>query len=454
MENSSREGEEIKMDLVQGGRLKSFSNFVALNLFLLALVGIKIPSAFRNFWAEDGGFYEQALVDTFPEEFFSSGGGYLIFISRIISRIVTLGPIEHAPFVNAVVVNVFLSLFIQRVYVNLGIFVKSRIYKAIISISLFLLPINNFDVIASGGALHFQLLFVSLILALSAKERKAIYKLDTFIIAVAILSDPFTLITLMPLFFQRKNELAKIWRKVPGSLTFIIASVITQIAMVINFQLQGNRSIGTSPSILKTLYLFLDRVIGSTFVPHWGHISSSSLNEGGITRYLVMRAVIGLVCTSIILIFISLHLQKRLPKGEIHTKSSISWLVFLSSFYWLTVGLIFNPEPRYAIFPGLCFLLTVLILIDHRSCQGKGQRIVCVPTCIVLSFSILIWILSATPNERRILGPEWGSQISIGKSACAQSGRQSVWIKTLPTDDGWKVEIPCQSLAMQLNISR
>lgn len=93
---------------------------------------------------------------------------------------------------------------------NLGIFVKSRIYKVIISISLFLLPINNFDVIANGGALHFQLLFVSLILALSAKERKAIYKLDTVIISVAILSDPFTLITLMPLFFQRKNELAKI----------------------------------------------------------------------------------------------------------------------------------------------------------------------------------------------------------------------------------------------------
>lgn len=94
------------MDLVQGGRLKNFGNFAALNLFLSVLVGIKIPSAFRKFWAEDGFFYERALVDTFPEEFLS-GSGYLNFISSIIARIVTLGPIEHAPFVNTVVVNVF-----------------------------------------------------------------------------------------------------------------------------------------------------------------------------------------------------------------------------------------------------------------------------------------------------------------------------------------------------------
>lgn len=436
------------MELIQGGRLKYFSAFVGLNLFLLALVEIKIPSAFRNFWAEDALFYEQALVDNFPGEFFSPGSGYLIFISRIISRFVTLGPIEYAPFVNVLVVNIFLSLFIQRVYVNLGIFIKSRVYKAIISISLFLLPINNFDVIASGGALHFQLLFVSLVLILSAKERNDICKLDVLIIAVAILSDPLASLTLIPLFFQRKKLLAKFWKKAPGSITFITASVITQAVMVINFQLQGNRSIGTSPSILKTLYLFLDRVIGSTFVPYWGNISSSSLNEGGITQHLMIRAVIGFVCTSVIFFFILSHLQSKLPKTETHTKFSVFWLVFLSLFYWLTVGFTFNPEPRYAIFPGLCFLLAVLILLDHRSCQGRRKSIVDVPTCIVLSLSIVVWLLSATPNERRILGPEWGSQISVGKLECAKSGVQSVWIKTLPIDDGWKVEIPCQSLAM------
>jgi hypothetical protein len=435
------------MGLELGRRLKSCSAFIALNLILFALVGIKIPSAFRNFWAEDAFFYEQALEDTFPEEFFSSGGGYLIFISRIVSRIVTLGPIEHAAFINVVVVNIFLSLFIQRVYVNLGVFVKSRIYKSVISISLFLLPINNFDVIASGGGLHFQLLFVSLVLVLSAKERKVFYKLDTLVIAIAILSDPLALITLIPLFFQRKKELRNFWRKSPVSLTFITASVITQIVMVINFHSQGNRSIGTSPSILKTFYLFFDRVIGSTFVPNWGNISSSSLNQGGITRYLLMRAVIGILCASVIFFFIFLHLQKKLPKSEVHSKSAVSWLVSLSSFYWLTVGLTFNPEPRYAIFPGLCFLLTVLILFDHRSCQSKGKKIFDVPTCIVLILSIVIWILSAAPNERRILGPEWGGQISIGKSECAQSPGQSVWIKTLPTDAGWQVAISCQSLA-------
>jgi len=427
--------------------LIKLGTFVGVTFLLVILVAIKIPTAFSNFWAEDGTFYQQALQDTFPKDFFSSGGGYVIFISRIIARVVTLGPVAYAPYVNVIVVTIFLSFFIQRLYANSSYLLKSKIYKFIISISVFLLPINNFDVIASGGALHFQLIFISLIIILAAKKRNAIYKLDVFVVSIAILSDPFALITLTPLLFNRRSEAMKFWKNAMGALIFISVSTVTQIAMVVKFNLQGNRPIGDGHSIVKTSFLFLDRVIGSTFIPHWGNVSSDSLHQGGITPQLAIRAVIGLICVGIIMFFTLAHLRKGLPDGDIHAKTALVWLLSLPSLYWLTVGLIFNPEPRYAIFPGLCFLFAILILFDHSSCEGKSQTIVAVSSYLVLVFSILIWALSATPSDRRVLGPDWHSQISKGKLECAQISQGSVWIKILPIDADWKVELECQYLA-------
>lgn len=423
-----------------------FSTFVGASFFLLILVAIKIPTAFRNFWAEDGTFYQQALSDTFPQDFFSSGGGYVIFISRIVARIVALGPVLYAPFVNEVVVTIFLSYFIRRLYINLSLLLKSKIYKFIISISVFLLPINNFDVIASGGALHFQLIFLSLIILLAAKKRNAIYNLDALVVSIAILSDPLTLITLIPIFFRSRTEVIRFWKNALGALILIAIAVITQIVMVVQFYLHGNRPIGADHSFLKTSYLFLDRVIGSTFVPHWGNVSSDSLHQGGITTSLKIRAVIGLICIGVLMFSTIAHLRKNLSESETHAKSTLTWLLFLPSLYWIAVGLTFNPEPRYAIFPGLCFLLTTLVLLDHKSCEGKSQMTVNVLSSLVLIFSIFIWAFSATPSDRRILGPDWHSQILKGKQACSQKGQVSIWVKILPTDADWKVELQCQSL--------
>ena len=259
----------MRVMLKQHKWITEISTFVGVTFSLLILVAIKIPTAFRNFWAEDGTFYEQALTDNFPQDFFSSGGGYFIFISRIIARLVTFGPVAYASFFNEVIVTLFLSFFIVRLYVNLNFLLKSKIYKIIISISVFLLPINNFDVIATAGALHFQLIFISLIISLSARKRSGISKLDIVIVSIAILSDPLALITLIPLFIRERTEVMKFWRNALGAMILIAISVATQIAMVIRFYLEGNDRIATSHSILKTSYLVLERVIGSTFIPHW-----------------------------------------------------------------------------------------------------------------------------------------------------------------------------------------
>ena len=68
---------------------------------------IKIPIAFDSFWAEDGAFYSQALVEAFPIDFFISGGGYVIFVSRILSNLVANFPVYYAALANAVLLCCF-----------------------------------------------------------------------------------------------------------------------------------------------------------------------------------------------------------------------------------------------------------------------------------------------------------------------------------------------------------
>ena len=421
--------------------------FLAGNIFLLLfIVVLKIPFAFSNFWAEDGVFYQQAVDNAFLGDFFISGGGYLIFISRIVANFVAVGPVDYAPFINTIIVISVLGFLTQRLYINLKYLLKSKIYNLLVCLSVLLLPINNFETIASGTALHFQLLFVVLVMALVARKESLISNIDTFVIVIALLSDPFTFLALVPLFFRHKYEVIRFWKKRGGKLTLLTLSLVLQLVMMVLFHLKDDRALGVSHSFAKTGYMFLDRVVGSTFIPNWGLISFESFAEGKITINLIARAATGLLCLGYIGIFVVRHLRKSLDQGEVHTKETLIWLILMPSFYWFAVGVLFNPEPRYAVFPGLSILLVALILIDHLTCESKSKIRNSVIACIVLIFTITNWLLSASPSQRRIEGPDWHSQIVHGKLECKTLSLDSVLVKILPIDDHWKIEMQCQVL--------
>jgi hypothetical protein len=414
--------------------------------FLLIVLALKIPSAYSNFWAEDGVFYQQALDNRFPGDFFISGGSYVIFISRILSNLVAIGPIEYAPLVNTVLVMFFLAFFIERVYVNLGHLIRSRIYKFIICLSVLLLPINNYETIASGTALHFQLLFVALVINLAAIKNGAFTAVDLIVLLITILSDPFGVIVLVPLFLGRVSNIVRFWKGKKLILFSVVGSVALQLAMMAIFHFRGDRALGASHSILKVTYLFLDRVIGSAFIPHWGYISSDSFTAGNITVHLIIRAGIAFLCFAALAGFLFFFLRSKFALGEIHSKTTVIWLVLLPSIYWLIAGYLANPESRYAVFPGLSATLAVLVLLDHLSCERDPRGFTRTVEYIVLGFSILIWVLSANASARRITGPDWQSQFDRLRVECKSSSFDTVSIKILPEDKFWKLDFSCHTL--------
>jgi len=67
--------------------------------------------------------------------------------------------------------------------------------------------------------------------------------------------------------------------------------------------MQGARSFGQERSVFKTFYLFLDRVVTSTFIPGWGLVSSSHSAGESFTTKSLSRAVVAM---AVLLIWIDL----------------------------------------------------------------------------------------------------------------------------------------------------
>lgn len=417
--------------------------FTLYTFAFLLMTLIKIPSAFQSFWAEDGAFYGQAIRESFPNDVFISGGGYIIFVSRILSNLVSLFPVYHAAFTNTIILCLILAFLAQRIYVNLLFAIQSSLYRALISLSIFLLPINNFETVASGTALHFILLFVVLVICLSSKQTKSIVNTDIFVVAISLLSDPFTILSLIPLSFARPSFLKDFWRRRKSVLLIWSFSFLVQVLMIYVFYTQNLRKLSESPSILKVVYLFLDRVIGSTLVPGWGHVSSDLFSKSEFSLFLLVRGL----SAFLILLFLIFTAVKLSKKSKSQHQNSTHWVLLylfvVPTFYWCLAGLLVNPEPRYAVFPGLSLLVVVFYLLENTTRFKQRALLNRLITISISSLVIVTWLSSISPSDRRVNGVSWQNEVVKARLECQSAKLESTFLRILPRDHGWSVEMKC-----------
>lgn len=211
---------------------------------------------------------------------------------------------------------------------------------------------------------------------------------------------------------------------------------------------QGARSIGQEHSVTKTTYLFLDRVVGSTFIPGWGHVSSSDFTGDLFMAKLLGRAIISAVILGIwIVLYRKLNTKKIADQGYLLKNQVILFQLLASALaYWFAVGIVFNPEPRYGIFPALCLLMAATVIVDRYSstmAKPKSRKLTVWIFCASISAT---WILSWSPSAHRITGPQWSEEIVKALKLCTNSNSKSAKLKILPGGDNWYVEVPCTSL--------
>ena len=428
-----------------------FITWVALSV----LYAVRIPMGYKSFWAEDGAlFYQGAVESSFIETLKSPTAGYLLLLGRIGGKITSYFPIENVTIVNFMIATFVMALCIVTVFNHSRALISKIPLRAFVTLGLVFIPVSNFDSLANLANLHFTLPFVVLMILVSSQENSKTSWLSVFLIILACLSDPLCIFCL-PALLNFKRVRTRLSFSVNTSVysKAYLVSMVIQFGFTAVYLSQGARSLGQEHSVAKTTYLFLDRVVGSTFIPGWGSVSSSDFTEGSFTAKLLIRAAIATVVISIwIILYLKLFANDVVDETNMLRNNTILFQLTTSSLaYWFTVGIIFNPEPRYGIFPALCLLTITAAIVDrYLITQGKlkNRNLILWIFCASISAT---WILSWSPSAYRITGPEWKEEIVKGVKYCTISKSKTAKLQILPGAGNWYVEVPCSSLTKEKN---
>ena len=414
---------------------RTFVYFFIIWFALTLILATKIPSAYKRIYAEDGVSLQQSLESSFPNELFEPMSGYLDFLLRVIASIVSIFPLEFASLIFFGANTLFLAILWASVYISSINLFKNRRWRFFAATSLILIPIGNFESLANAANLHFYFMSASLVVILAQPRNGLEAFLLSSIVFLAATSIPLMILT-FPLVITRLS-LSQFRPKNVKDKTIILSWILgnsIQAFFIMTTSL-GERKSTSVNSISEVAYLYLDRVVGSSLIPFWGFVSTSTqlpfphlFNK---TTFLLIRAIF-----TICMIMLFLILIKRVS-GLTSTQNRMCFVVvFTGIFQWIFVGLLFNPEPRYAIFPSFSLLIALFYAVQHKSAQNLRLDL------LVIILVVLTWVGSWAPSKIRTEGPYWNTELKKARATCFGVA-QKVSIPISPNSSSWQITIDC-----------
>lgn len=419
----------------------AFTKLVGAWALVSGILYLKIPTAFTKIYAEDGSIsLQDALAETFPNDFLSPYAGYFDIIARGAGRVVASFPLQNASQIFFFFNTLMLTWIAITIYRASSEVIPSGFNRAIFSLSLILLPIASFESLANTANLHF--FFMSACLPIFLRKNTSGYEnyFFSFFVLMATLSTPLMVFYFPLIVFLRWNSKNSSLLAKPNHFELAwLFGILIQVVFIIS-EAFGDRTSTGVQSVAKTGFLYLDRVVGSTFFPWWGNVSDSTPSIApdlfSARIYLALRAIFALILFFLFIIYI---IKSSKKDSEIRNLSSA--VMITAFFYWFVVGVLFSPEPRYAIFPSFA-LLVVLFYV-----QGEGlkkERLNLHQRTIIVLI-ILTWLGSWSPSELRVNGPTWATEYEKARVDCF-AGASDVQIPIIPTNLKWFVVIDCEKV--------
>jgi hypothetical protein len=416
--------------------LRSSISFIGVWIALATIFAIKIPSSYKKIYAEDGASLQQSLENPFPQELFEPVAGYMDVLLRGAGAIVSLFPLDFAPQVFFLINTFLMASLWLSVFVSSRSLINSGGWRTLLATGLILLPIGNFESIANSANLHFYFMSACVLILLSTPKNRFEIIFLSSVVLLAASSIPLMLLTFPLVLIKNllREKTARSPRDLAISFSWILGNVF-QIVFILTVALGERKSSGIN-SPTEVLYLFLDRVLGSTIIPFWGMVSTSTETPIprilGTSSYLILRAVVALS----MLLVISLMAIKysRFTSGE---RLMLITIIGTGLLHWLLVGTVFNPEPRYAVFSSFCFLASLIYVFQNL--PGEFFLIKYIAVTILL----FTWIGSWSPSTLRTEGPTWDSEFRKAQLECAD-GAKIVSITTTPINKNWQVKVDCR----------
>lgn len=396
---------------------------------------LKLGSAADAIYAEDGAIYLQEAIDfPFPEDFLIPYAGYTDITARVLGNFVSLFPLEKYTLAILFSVSFVLTSIGFLVYISSRDTIRNFRLRVLLSVGLILLPIGNFESVGNITNLHFYLMAGCLFLLVGKNIPQTRNFFGVFFIILSSLSTPLMIfylpIIMISVLISTKHRVRFAFHRYHFALIIGIALQ----ALFIIIMAPGERGSHFSLNLSRTVYLFFDRVIGSSVVPLWGFVSSENLTNG--LQDLILRAIIG----AFIFILTILLLNFLYKQHQSQLLFPITLIVGLL-FYWLTLGLLFAPEPRYAIFAGFLFFTALIAMLDTATKDSNKT----LTLFFITLFFTATWLGSFKPPTFRTTGPTIASQINSLDKLCRERNT-IVPIRLIPMNAKWELKLDCEKI--------
>lgn len=406
---------------------------------IVAAAGFVVPvlrqvgaSALETLWAEDGQvFLQSALSEAPTASIAGTYAGYLHLVPRLVAELGALLPLGQASEVFTVAANGVAAICALAVFVASRPHLRSLWIRALLAVSLVLVPTSGVEVLNNVANVQWYLLFASFWLLLW-RPPTALGTLGASVLLVATaLSAPLSLL-LAPLALARLIVTPRDRTAVP--LWLFGSALVVQLVAASSFSAQAGTPLRPTTMLLAYAQrvgavAFLGQRIGGVLWARTGWLWPSV-------------AAIGLVAVFIL----GLTLGVRRTRGLVCVSGAYSL-----GFFVATTALRDNAEGmmwhqgfshalggRYTVVPLLLLYAMVAALFDGRPGRAHDGVWRGLGGAVIMVFAVAVWVDFRTLNGRSG-GPLWEEALVAAQATCPADASASVPI----TPPGWAVQVPC-----------
>lgn len=387
---------------------------VGVVLVLLQLLRQPGIQSWNSVWQEDGAiFLTDALDESFPETLVSPYNGYLHVIARLIAGITVLFPIDAAALLLSLGSAIVVTLVAFYVYFASQRVFATRWASLLAGLVVVLLPAAGYETNANVANLHWYLIYALFWVLMSPPRTKGETWVAAIVTALAVLSDPLTVI-LLPLLVLRLRE--------DRSRAALVVPVVYAVTLAVQLALGVLSDPGArnAPSDLLDLPgIFGLRVAGSFLV---GDLFLDDF-------WKPIGAPFAVVSALLVLGFLAFAWWR----SERRTRIFVILALGLS-FAYLTIPLMlrgtesflsreqFNLNgSRYVLLPILFLFVSVVAVLDDRSAAFRGDARRNLQIAFTVGFAALV-LTNFNIFSVRTAGPRWSDGLATARQACDEGG--------------------------------
>lgn len=395
---------------LSGALLGAFYVLVATVAQLARQPGV--PS-WDSIWQEDGGiFLSQALSKSFPEALVHSYNSYLHVGPRLVAEVASWFPLDYAAKLLSGGECVAVSLMSVYVYFASAAVVRAQWARMVIAGSMILLPAAGYETNAVLSDMHWYLTYTAFWAVVAYPRTRGGVVLAASVVALAVLSDPFTGLFLPFALFQA-------WRR-RGERSAWVLPIVFGITLAIQlgfglFSEPAERYADSHWIDLPGVYAL--RVTGSLFV------GDENLRNFWLRPW------------GWVFIFTTLALTIALVVYAIRRWRELDWRLFVGQCFAYSVLYLAVPcmlrgtenfldrdmfslnGSRYAPLPILFLVAIVVAVLERRDpkVSAAGWR--------KIQWAVALWAAFLVLNNFSIVttrspGPSWKHNLAEGRKKC------------------------------------